>query len=176
VPRIALCALNPHAGDGGRFGREDDDLLAPVARACGMFGPFPADTVFVRALRGEFDAVIAPYHDVGMTAIKVASFGSGRGPRASACVEARATENAQRSTPRRSAAPRGSPDDAAMRMSPSLPQPAMHAGAAPRGASCGVIPPKASDAVPSEQNASSCQIPSMSASNTSRSGVPSAFA
>ena len=76
VPRIALCALNPHAGDGGRFGREDDDLLAPVARACGMFGPFPADTVFVRALRGEFDAVIAPYHDVGMTAIKVASFGS----------------------------------------------------------------------------------------------------
>ena len=49
---------------------------APVARACGRFGPFPADTVFVRALRGEFDAVIAPYHDVGMTAIKVASFGS----------------------------------------------------------------------------------------------------
>ncbi len=75
-PRIALCAMNPHAGDGGRFGSEDDDLLAPVARACGMFGPFPADTVFVRAMRGEFDAVIAPYHDVGMTAIKVASFGS----------------------------------------------------------------------------------------------------
>jgi 4-hydroxythreonine-4-phosphate dehydrogenase len=42
----------------------------------GMAGPFPADTVFVRAMRGEFDAVIAPYHDVGMTAIKVASFGS----------------------------------------------------------------------------------------------------
>ena len=75
-PRIALCGLNPHAGDGGRFGREDDELLAPVARACGMSGPFPADTVFVRAMRGEFDAVIAPYHDVGMTAIKVASFGS----------------------------------------------------------------------------------------------------
>jgi 4-hydroxythreonine-4-phosphate dehydrogenase len=76
APRIALCALNPHAGDHGRFGHEDDDLLGPVARACGMHGPFPADTVFVRALRGEFDAVIAPYHDVGMTAIKVASFGS----------------------------------------------------------------------------------------------------
>ena len=76
TPRIALCAMNPHAGDGGRFGTEDDDLLAPVARACGMAGPFPADTVFVRAMRGEFDAVIAPYHDVGMTAIKVASFGS----------------------------------------------------------------------------------------------------
>jgi 4-hydroxythreonine-4-phosphate dehydrogenase len=76
APRIALCALNPHAGDGGRFGREDDELLAPAARAAGILGPFPADTVFVRALRGEFDAVIAPYHDVGMTAIKVASFGS----------------------------------------------------------------------------------------------------
>lgn len=76
APRIALCALNPHAGDGGRFGQEDDTLLAPVARESGVAGPFPADTVFVRAMRGEFDAVIAPYHDVGMTAIKVASFGS----------------------------------------------------------------------------------------------------
>ena len=75
-PRIALCALNPHAGDRGRFGTEDDDLLAPAARAAGIEGPFPADTVFVRAMRGAFDAVIAPYHDVGMTAIKVASFGS----------------------------------------------------------------------------------------------------
>jgi 4-hydroxythreonine-4-phosphate dehydrogenase len=75
-PRIALCALNPHAGDGGRFGSEDTELLAPAARSAGIEGPFPADTVFVRAMRGEFDAVIAPYHDVGMTAIKVASFGS----------------------------------------------------------------------------------------------------
>lgn len=75
-PRIALCALNPHAGDGGRFGREDDEVLAPAARAAGIAGPFPADTVFVRAMRGAFDAVIAPYHDVGMTAIKVAAFGS----------------------------------------------------------------------------------------------------
>jgi 4-hydroxythreonine-4-phosphate dehydrogenase len=75
-PRIALCALNPHAGDGGRFGDEDDTILAPAARKAGVAGPFPADTVFVRAMRGEFDAVIAPYHDVGMTAIKVASFGS----------------------------------------------------------------------------------------------------
>jgi 4-hydroxythreonine-4-phosphate dehydrogenase len=75
-PRIALCALNPHAGDHGRFGHEDDELLAPAARRAGIAGPFPADTVFVRALRGAFDAVIAPYHDVGMTAIKVASFGS----------------------------------------------------------------------------------------------------
>jgi 4-hydroxythreonine-4-phosphate dehydrogenase len=75
-PRIALCALNPHAGDAGRFGREDDVILRPAAQAAGLLGPFPADTVFVRAIRGEFDAVIAPYHDVGMTAIKVASFGS----------------------------------------------------------------------------------------------------
>ena len=75
-PRIALCALNPHGGDAGRFGSEDSKLLAPAARAAGIDGPFPADTVFVRAMRGEFDAVIAPYHDVGMTAIKVASFGS----------------------------------------------------------------------------------------------------
>jgi 4-hydroxythreonine-4-phosphate dehydrogenase len=75
-PRIALCALNPHAGDGGRFGSEDDTVLAPAARQAGLLGPFPADTVFVRAIGGEFDAVIAPYHDVGMTAIKVASFGS----------------------------------------------------------------------------------------------------
>ena len=75
-PRIALCALNPHAGDGGRFGSEDDSILRPAAQKAKIKGPFPADTVFVRAIRGEFDAVIAPYHDVGMTAIKVASFGS----------------------------------------------------------------------------------------------------
>ncbi len=75
-PRIALCALNPHGGDGGRFGTEDRDVLAPAAREAEIAGPYPADTVFVRALKGEFDAVIAPYHDVGMTAIKVASFGS----------------------------------------------------------------------------------------------------
>lgn len=74
-PRLALCALNPHAGDGGRFGEEDDLLLRPIAQETGVVGPLPADTVFVRAMRGEFDAVIAPYHDVGMTAIKVASFG-----------------------------------------------------------------------------------------------------
>lgn len=74
-PRIALCALNPHLGDGGRFGDEDIRILGPAARDAAIHGPFSADTVFVRALRGEFDAVIAPYHDVGMTATKVASFG-----------------------------------------------------------------------------------------------------
>ncbi len=76
-PRIALCALNPHAGEGGLFGDEDDRVLRPAAEQLGAAGPFPADTVFVRALRGEFDAVLAPYHDVGMTAVKVAGFGKG---------------------------------------------------------------------------------------------------
>ncbi|MFN0100092.1 MAG: 4-hydroxythreonine-4-phosphate dehydrogenase PdxA [Gemmatimonadaceae bacterium] len=76
-PRIALAAFNPHAGDQGRFGDEDDTLLRPIAEREGVSGPFSADTVFVRAMRGEFDCVIAPYHDVGMTAIKVASFGKG---------------------------------------------------------------------------------------------------
>ena len=74
-PRLALCALNPHAGEGGLFGHEEERVLAPAARQLGIDGPLPADTVFVRAMRGEFDVVLAPYHDVGMTAIKVASFG-----------------------------------------------------------------------------------------------------
>jgi len=74
-PRLALCALNPHAGESGLFGDEEQRILAPAAETLGAAGPFPADTVFVRALRGEFDAVLAPYHDVGMTAIKVAAFG-----------------------------------------------------------------------------------------------------
>jgi len=74
-PRLALCALNPHAGESGLFGDEEVRVLRPAAEAAKLAGPFPADTVFVRAIRGEFDAVLAPYHDVGMTAIKVASFG-----------------------------------------------------------------------------------------------------
>ncbi len=77
APRLALCALNPHAGEGGLFGDDDQRILAPAAQRLGALGPFPADTVFVRALKGEFDAVLAPYHDVGMTAVKVAGFGSG---------------------------------------------------------------------------------------------------
>jgi 4-hydroxythreonine-4-phosphate dehydrogenase len=74
-PRLAVCAVNPHAGEGGLFGDEEIRVLAPAAEALGAAGPLPADTVFVRAMRGEFDAVLAPYHDVGMTAIKVAAFG-----------------------------------------------------------------------------------------------------
>ena len=82
APRLALCALNPHASDGGLFGDEEARVMAPavgelVDDGLDVTGPIPADTVFVRALRGEFDAVIAPYHDVGMAAFKTASFGSG---------------------------------------------------------------------------------------------------
>jgi 4-hydroxythreonine-4-phosphate dehydrogenase len=76
-PRLALCALNPHAGEQGLFGDEEARVLEPAARTLGAAGPLPAETVFVRAMRGEFDAVLAPYHDVGMTAIKVAAFGRG---------------------------------------------------------------------------------------------------
>jgi 4-hydroxythreonine-4-phosphate dehydrogenase len=74
-PRLAVCAVNPHAGESGLFGDEEARVLRPAAEALNAAGPLPADTVFVRAMRGEFDAVLAPYHDVGMTAIKVASFG-----------------------------------------------------------------------------------------------------
>lgn len=81
-PRIALCAFNPHASDGGLFGDEEERLYAPalgVLADAGIKanGPLPADTVFTRAMRGEFDAVVAPYHDVGMAAFKTAAFGSG---------------------------------------------------------------------------------------------------
>src|SRR5438477_5697915 len=76
-PRLAVCALNPHAGESGLFGDEDDRVLRPAAETLGAAGPLSADTVFVRAMKGEFDAVLAPYHDVGMTAVKVAGFGKG---------------------------------------------------------------------------------------------------
>ena len=59
------------------MGDEDERGLRRGATAWGGAGPLPADTVFVRALRGEFDAVLAPYHDVGMTAVKVSGFGTG---------------------------------------------------------------------------------------------------
>jgi 4-hydroxythreonine-4-phosphate dehydrogenase len=74
-PRLALCAMNPHAGESGLFGDEETRVMAPAAAQLGAAGPLPADTVFIRAMRGEFDAVLAPYHDVGMTAIKIAAFG-----------------------------------------------------------------------------------------------------
>jgi 4-hydroxythreonine-4-phosphate dehydrogenase len=79
---VGLCALNPHASDGGLFGNEEATVFEPAVsrlRALGVdaSGPLPADTVFARALAGELDAVVAPYHDVGMAAFKTVSFGSG---------------------------------------------------------------------------------------------------
>ena len=81
-PRIGLCALNPHASDGGLFGDEEAVVFFPAVqelREAGVDvqGPLPADTVFGRALRREFDAVVAPYHDVGMAAFKTVAFGRG---------------------------------------------------------------------------------------------------
>jgi 4-hydroxythreonine-4-phosphate dehydrogenase len=80
APRIAIAGLNPHAGEAGVLGTEDDEVLAPsvaAARAHGIdaHGPFPADTVFVRASRGEFDCVVACYHDQGLIPVKLLAFG-----------------------------------------------------------------------------------------------------
>jgi 4-hydroxythreonine-4-phosphate dehydrogenase len=79
-PRIAVAGLNPHAGEHGVIGREDDEVIAPAvaalkARGINAAGPFPADTIFVRAMRGEFDAVVACYHDQGLIPIKLVAFG-----------------------------------------------------------------------------------------------------
>jgi len=80
APRIGVAGLNPHAGEHGLIGREDDAVLEPAVAACAarginVRGPFPADTIFVRAARGEFDVVIACYHDQGLIPVKLAAFG-----------------------------------------------------------------------------------------------------
>jgi 4-hydroxythreonine-4-phosphate dehydrogenase len=79
-PRMALAGLNPHAGEHGLLGDEDERVLRPavaaaVRRGRTIDGPFPADTLFVRAMRGEFDVVIACYHDQGLIPVKMAAFG-----------------------------------------------------------------------------------------------------
>ena len=81
-PRMALCAFNPHASDGGLFGTEEARVYAPARKRLtdagwSVDGPIPADTVFQRAIAGAFDAVVAPYHDVGMAAFKTVCFGTG---------------------------------------------------------------------------------------------------
>ncbi len=81
-PRIAVAGLNPHAGDGGNFGREEIDIIEPAvaeAKAAGIAveGPFPSDTVFLRAQRGDFDAVQTMYHDQGQIAMKLMGFDKG---------------------------------------------------------------------------------------------------
>jgi 4-hydroxythreonine-4-phosphate dehydrogenase len=80
APRLAVAGLNPHAGEHGVIGREEIDVLEPAiaaARGLGIdvSGPFPADTVFVRATRGEFDVVVACYHDQGLVPVKLIAFG-----------------------------------------------------------------------------------------------------
>jgi len=81
-PRIAVAALNPHAGEGGLFGREEIEIIAPAvaaaaARGIGCKGPYPADTVFLKAFGGEFDGVLAMYHDQGQIATKLKGFNRG---------------------------------------------------------------------------------------------------
>ncbi len=78
-PRIGVAALNPHAGENGRFGDEEQRIISPailLAQEQGINceGPFPADTLFLRAAQGEFDGVVAMYHDQGMIPVKLLAF------------------------------------------------------------------------------------------------------
>ena len=78
-PRIAVCALNPHAGEGGLYGSEETETIAPAVQSLrdeglDVEGPIPADSVFGRAVRSEFDAVLAAYHDQAMIPIKLLHF------------------------------------------------------------------------------------------------------
>ena len=79
-PRLAMAGLNPHAGEEGLLGDEEERVLRPALdavrlRGISIEGPFPPDTVFVRASRGEFDAVVACYHDQGLIPVKLLAFG-----------------------------------------------------------------------------------------------------
>ena len=81
-PRIAVAALNPHAGENGLFGREELDMIAPAvahaaARGIHCCGPFAADTVFLKAFAGEYDGVLSMYHDQGQIATKLKGFNRG---------------------------------------------------------------------------------------------------
>jgi len=80
-PRLGVAGLNPHAGEHGLMGTEDDEAIAPAVEACrargiDVAGPFPADTLFLRAVRGEFDAIVACYHDQGLIPVKLVAFGT----------------------------------------------------------------------------------------------------
>jgi 4-hydroxythreonine-4-phosphate dehydrogenase len=81
-PRVAVAGFNPHNGDGGTCGREEIDVIAPAvaelnAQGVPVVGPFPADTIFLRARDGEFDAIVTMYHDQGQIAIKLMGFSQG---------------------------------------------------------------------------------------------------
>jgi len=80
-PKILVCGLNPHAGDGDRFGTEDSRIITPAVKACGslageLIGPVPADTAFTKAVQEKWDAVVAMYHDQGLGPLKLHAFGS----------------------------------------------------------------------------------------------------
>ncbi|MBD3897090.1 4-hydroxythreonine-4-phosphate dehydrogenase PdxA [Halomonas sp. ML-15] len=82
APRVAVAAFNPHAGEGGTCGREEIEVIAPAVETCRaqgypVSGPFPADTLFIKARDGEFDAVVTMYHDQGQIAIKLLGFMEG---------------------------------------------------------------------------------------------------
>lgn len=82
APRIAVAAFNPHAGEGGTCGREEIEVIAPAVEACKaqgypVEGPFPADTIFIKARDGEYDAIVTMYHDQGQIAIKLMGFKQG---------------------------------------------------------------------------------------------------
>lgn len=81
-PRVAVAALNPHGGEGGLFGREEIEVIGPAVAAVAATGidcrgPFPADTVYLKAFAGEFDSVVAMYHDQGQIATKLRGFNRG---------------------------------------------------------------------------------------------------
>ena len=81
-PRIAVAGLNPHAGDGGNFGQEEIEIIEPavklaIQKGFNASGPYPADTVYVRARNGEFDGVLSMYHDQGQIAMKLMGFDRG---------------------------------------------------------------------------------------------------
>ncbi|HYG06319.1 MAG TPA: 4-hydroxythreonine-4-phosphate dehydrogenase PdxA [Stenotrophomonas sp.] len=86
TPKVAIAALNPHAGDGGVCGREELDIIVPAVRAlqtrdwptdAPFHGPFPADTIFLKAMAGEYQAIVTMYHDQGQIAIKLLGFSRG---------------------------------------------------------------------------------------------------
>ncbi|WP_158774169.1 4-hydroxythreonine-4-phosphate dehydrogenase PdxA [Cobetia sp. L2A1] len=82
TPRIAVAAFNPHGGEGGTCGREEIEVIAPAIAKCRaqgypIEGPFPADTIFIKARDGEYDAIVTMYHDQGQIAIKLLGFKSG---------------------------------------------------------------------------------------------------
>jgi len=82
APRIGVCGLNPHAGEAGLLGDEDQRIIAPAVRRAarklrGVTGPWPADTLFHRHYNGEFDAVVAMYHDQGLAPLKMIAFDTG---------------------------------------------------------------------------------------------------